>query len=41
VAAQRIKHLENERIDFEVAQELAHARIKTSNKELTLSLGVS
>jgi len=41
VAAQRIKLLENERNDFEMAQELALARLKTRNKELTLSLEVS
>jgi hypothetical protein len=41
VAAQRIKHLENERNDFEMAQELALARLKSRNKELTLSLEVS
>jgi len=41
VAAQRVKHLENERNDFEMAKELALERLKTRNKELTLSLDVS
>jgi hypothetical protein len=41
MAAQRIKHLESERNCFEMAQELALARLNTRNKELTLILEVS
>jgi hypothetical protein len=41
VAAQRIKELENERNDYEMAREWAETRLKARNKELILSLEVS
>jgi len=41
MATQRMKHFENERNYFEMAQELALAILSTRNKELTLSLEVS